>query len=175
METELMSEPALLSRQPFTTPTVTIHWLVYGGALPFVFAALLVFFPGLAGLFSLSAAQVAQFAAFYGLAIISFISGSHWGLLLPGTQFPALRLPDGLVLKGLLASNAIVVAAWVSVCFLSVTSALIIEVLCFAVLLVSDRALLRAELIAHDYYRLRQRISAIVVGALALILLGLNL
>jgi hypothetical protein len=130
--------------------------LAYAGALPFAACAILtaVGVPGIAGIGSW-----ADIAAGYGLAIVSFMAGVHWGTYLYHSSNVPLNL--------LVTSNAITVAVWLAFVLMPVAATLGVMALAFLLLLGVDYRLAGAGLITPTYLALRRNVTLIVVAMLA--------
>jgi hypothetical protein len=108
---------------------VLLHLLPYAGALPFMACAILL---------------IAQFellpllgsthnvARSYGLLIISFMAGVHWGQHLAGVRGPFSLL---------MSSNAAALAAWFGFLLLSLQWFYVLLIVLFAAIYIIDRQL----------------------------------
>ena len=133
--------------------------LAFAGALPFVACALLLW----AGHSTVPVlGPVSNVAASYGLLILSFMAGVHWGQRLSGVE-TSLNL--------FLTSNAVALAAWFSYLLLSPRLYFASLAVLFAVVLLIDRRLGAEGHISSDYLRTRTSVSALVVLSLAVIAL----
>ena len=131
--------------------------LTYAGGLPFAACALLPF----AGVDAIpNIGSVDMIARVYGLAIASFVAGSHWGIYL----FNQDRSPMNLFL----ASNVVVLAAFFAFLFTIAAIVLFVLVLALLYLLFVDFSLFRAGVTTRGYFDLRLRITLIVCACLAL-------
>ncbi len=133
--------------------------LAFAGALPFVASALFLWsgelqFPGFGG--------VEKIASSYGLLILAFMAGSHWGQYLSGSK-------SGVNL--LLTSNAVALAGWFAYLLLSSRLFFAILAALFAALLMIDRKLKSEGFLDSEYMTTRSVVSAIVVMSLAIIAL----
>ncbi len=133
--------------------------LTYAGVLPFVGCALMPFL-GLQQLWNLGSYD--YIAAAYGLAIVCFLCGAHWGTYL----YHRDRGPDNLFIT----SNVIVVACWFAFLMAAKAITLFVLILAFLCLLVIDYRLLKAGLLTDYYFRMRSIATAIAVVALAVII-----
>jgi hypothetical protein len=126
--------------------------LAYAGALPFAACAVLLFASvnAIAGI-----GGWADVAASYGVAIVSFMAGVHWGTYLYRSSETSLNL--------LLISNAITVSVWLAFVFAPVTASLITTSVAFLLLLLVDYRLAGARLITPRYLTLRRNVTTIVV------------
>ena len=133
--------------------------LTYAGALPFVACALMPLF-GMETLWNLG--SYVHIAAAYGLAIVCFLCGAHWGTYL----YHRAAAPDNLFLT----SNVIVVACWFAFLMAAKAITLFVLILAFLCLLFIDYRLLRAGLLTEYYFRMRTIATVIAVASLALII-----
>ncbi len=130
---------------PGAALSVTAHRLGYGGLVPFVAGALLVW------LVRPEAHPYVTLAlSAYAAVVISFLGGIHWGLAMRLAEPPAVLLMWGVV-PALVASVAVMMPA---------ESGLVIhgamQLACYAV----DRRLYRLQGVAH-WLTLRFRLSAV--------------
>jgi hypothetical protein len=127
-------------------------WLAYAGTLPFIFCAAAPWFglPVLPGV-----GPCSEIAAAYGLAIVSFMAGVHWGTYL----YQSARVPLNLFVT----SNAITVSVWLAFIVTPVTIALAVLLAAFLVLLSIDTRLAQLRLLSDDYMHMRRNVTAIVV------------
>jgi len=133
--------------------------LTYAGVLPFIGCALMPLV-GLRELWNLGSFD--HIAAAYGLAIVCFLCGAHWGTYL----YNRTAAPDNLFLT----SNVIVVACWFAFLMAAQAITLFVLILAFLCLLVIDYRLLRADLLTDYYFRMRATATVIAVLALAIII-----
>ncbi len=131
------------------------RYLAYAGALPFLASGLLPWV-GVDSLGPLGSAR--DVLALYGLAIASFLCGTHWTFELkdPGHWGPSLFI----------VSNVLVVAAWAALIAAPVRIALGVLALVFVALLAVDQRIHARGGTSVDYWRVRQRVTAIVLFAL---------
>jgi hypothetical protein len=131
--------------------------LAYAGTLPFIACAILpwIGMPVVAGIGS-----CAYIAAAYGVAIVSFMAGIHWGTFL----YQADSLPVNL----LLTSNAITVAVWLAFILTPVAVSIAVIAAALVLLLAVDFRLARAGLLTPDYLRTRRNVTLIVLAMLML-------
>lgn len=133
--------------------------LTYAGLLPFIGCALLPF----AGIRELRGLGSVDFiAATYGLAIVCFLCGAHWGTSL----YNRTAAPDNL----LVTSNVIVVACWIAFLAGAPAVTLFALILAFLSLLFIDYRLLKAGLLTDYYFRMRATATGVGVIALAIII-----
>jgi hypothetical protein len=133
--------------------------LTYAGALPFIACALMPLF-GMETLWNLGG--YVHIAAAYGLAIVCFLCGAHWGTYL----YNRPAAPDNLFVT----SNVIVVACWFAFLMAAQAITLFVLILAFLCLLFIDYRLLRAGLLTEYYFRMRTIATVIAVVSLALII-----
>ena len=132
--------------------------LTYAGVLPFVGCALMPLV-GLQELWNLGSYD--HIAAAYGLAIVCFLCGAHWGTYL----YRRASAPDNLFIT----SNVIVVACWFAFLMAAKAVTLFVLILAFLCLLVIDYRLLKAGLITDYYFRMRSIATIVAVVALGTI------
>ena len=101
-------------------------------------------------------------AAAYGLAIVCFLCGAHWGTYL----YNRTAAPDNLFVT----SNVIVVACWFAFLMAAQAITLFVLILAFVCLLFIDYRLLRAGLITEFYFRMRMIATVIAVISLAVVI-----
>jgi len=101
-------------------------------------------------------------AAAYGLAIVCFLCGAHWGTYL----YNRTAAPDNLFIT----SNVIVVACWFAFLMAAQAITLFVLILALLCLLFIDYRLLRADLLTDYYFRMRTTATFIAVLALAIII-----
>ena len=125
------------------------------GTIPFVAAAV----AALAGIDSIwNVPSVTAAVVAYGLAIVSFVAGTHWGLYLQYRGSAPINL--------FVSSNAAVLVPWLTFVVASTESTLVALVLTFLFLAFVDWRLARANLVETAYLRLRLTATAIVCIAL---------
>jgi hypothetical protein len=130
--------------------------LALTGAVPFAASA----FMALAGIdVPVPAALV---ASSYGLTIISFLCGVHWGTYLYRDSEAPLNL--------FLTSNVIVVAAWLTWLLASLGVALGTQVLAFAILLLIDYRMFSLGLVTQDYFVTRFEATTVAVLSHAVVI-----
>jgi hypothetical protein len=133
--------------------------LTYAGVLPFVGCALMPFL-GLQELWNLGSYD--HISAAYGLAIVCFLCGAHWGTYL----YHRANASDNLFIT----SNVIVVACWFAFLIAAKAITLFVLILAFLCLLVIDYRLLKAGIITDYYFRMRSIATIVAVVALAVII-----
>ncbi len=129
--------------------------LTYAGSLPFIACALLPWV-GITELGPLGAWD--QVLVMYGLAIASFLAGTHWAF--------ELARPGSYGMSLFLLSNAVVLAVWFAALVATSAIALAVQCIAFLVLLWVDRTVAAGDGTPPGYFAMRQRISFIVLAAL---------
>ncbi len=133
--------------------------LTYAGALPFFLCALLPF----AGLVEWeNVGSFEYIARLYGLAIASFVAGSHWGMYLYNRE----SSPSNLFLT----SNAVVLAAWSAFLFTIPVLTEFVLLLAFLYLLFVDYNLYKAGVTTPYYFRMRLNVTLIVCVSIVVII-----
>ncbi len=126
--------------------------LAYSGTLPFVACTFLL----AAGAPDINGFNNwAEIAAGYGLAIVAFMAGVHWGMYMQPSPSSPLNL--------LLTSNALTVAVWLTFVLAPTSVSLIATGLAFALLLGIDYRLADAGMMAPAYLVLRRNVTCIVI------------
>ncbi len=129
--------------------------LTYAGAIPFLACAVAPY----VGMHSLGPfGEWQDILVLYGVAIASFLAGTHWAF--------GLGEPRGKGSTVLVVSNAIVLAVWIAALVATFPVALGVQFLAFVVLLFIDRSVATAGKTTAGYFRMRLRITAIVLAAL---------
>lgn len=136
--------------------------LAFAGAIPFTAAALLSL--GDVGI-AMPSGDLYGIAASYGLAIISFLAGTHWAFQL----LRANETPFDLFIS----SNVAVVVVWLAFLALSMAWVLAIEAIAFVALLMVDYRLLKIGVVTELYFRARAIASAIATASLLTLLINL--
>lgn len=132
--------------------------LAIAGTIPFVAGALLP----LLGYTSLPlVGPTEQLVASYGLAIVSFLTGAHWGTYLLGRSVDSINL--------FITSNAILLAAWVAYIGAGIKVAIGVQVIALLVLLYIDRRLAAGGVISAHYFRIRTVATTIATVSLLLV------
>ncbi len=132
--------------------------LTLTGATPFVACALLPML-GLAALEPLG--RLDAIASSYGLAIASFVSGSHWGVFLRDAEYSPLNL--------FVTSNVALLAAWIAYIAAALHWQLVAQIIAFVFLWAVDQRLCQSGLITPHYFRVRTIATGIVCASLILI------
>jgi hypothetical protein len=94
----------------------------------------------------------------YGLGILSFLAGSHWGTYLYRSSESPINL--------MIASNLLFLAAWFAFVFAGPPVASATQIAVFVALLAVDDRLRRSGLIDGHYFRIR--LTATLVAVLSL-------
>lgn len=138
----------------------TYQSLAFAGALPLVACALLPFI----GVESVSlVGALDAVAGSYGLAILSFVAGTHWALQL-------LR-PSETPFNLFVSSNVVFLAVWIGWLVAPLNQALIIQAAAFTFLLHVDRRLAVRGITSRDYLRVRSVATGAAFASLLLIAL----
>ena len=125
--------------------------LTYAGALPFVLCAALPFF-GVDAWRNVGSFEYV--ARLYGLAIASFVAGSHWGTYLYNREASPTNL--------FLTSNADVLATWFAFLITGAVMTQFVLLLSFLYLLFVDYNLNKAGLTTPHYFRTRSNVTIVV-------------
>lgn len=118
--------------------------LALAGTTPFVACALLPLL-GIDTLPVLGALDV--LASTYGLAIICFLAGVHWGTYLYGASATSFNL--------FISSNVVLLAVWFAFVIASLDWSIATQIVAFQVLLFIDYRLNQSAVISSDYFRIR--------------------
>ena len=133
--------------------------LALSGTIPFIAAALLP----MLGYDSLPhLGPLVQLVASYGLAIVCFLAGAHWGIYLSGRSDPSLSL--------FVFSNAIFLAVWFAYVGSDVKMAIGMQILAFLILLFIDLRLRSGGVISATYFRVRTVATLIVIISLSIVI-----
>jgi hypothetical protein len=133
--------------------------LALAGTIPFIACALL---PVL-GYDSVSyLGPLDEVVASYGLAIVCFLAGAHWGTYLSGRSADSLNL--------FVISNVIFLAAWFAYVGADVKWAVGTQVLAFLTLLFIDMQLKHSDVISAAYFRVRSVATLIAAISLLIVL-----
>ncbi len=103
-----------------------------------------------------------QLLASYGLAIICFLAGAHWGTYLSG------RCADSLNL--FIISNAIFLVVWFAYIGTDVETAIGVQIFAFVALLLIDRRLRIDDVISAPYFRVRSMATLIAIVSLLIVI-----
>jgi hypothetical protein len=118
--------------------------LAFAGALPFIATAIL----SLSGVGTIwPFGNVYNVAASYGLAILSFLAGTHWAF--------QLMKPMDIPFDLFISSNFAVVFVWLSYLSLHVSWVLAIQAITFVALLAVDYRLRQIGVVSRPYFRAR--------------------
>ena len=130
------------------------HVLIFAGGLPFIAGALLL----LLGVKTLPLlCNVTETMAAYGMVIVIFLTGIHWGQQLSfGKSAPGLFV----------SSNIIAVMVWLSWLVLAPRLFILVLVAPLVILLYIDFILNRNRVIGQGYFRSRVIITPIVICCL---------
>ena len=136
--------------------------LMYLGALPFIAGALL-------SLLSIDTlpwlGSVVHIVSVYALVISVFMAGILWGVTLQ------VNTDNFLGQVNFLISNVLALTIWfVYLIYPDSHSFLLTTVVAFLWLLMLDAKLIKQQLISSSYYRVRKRVSAIVIMSLLVIM-----
>lgn len=131
--------------------------LSYAGGLPFLACALAPY----AGITELGPLGVwDRVLVMYGLAIASFLAGTHWAF--------ELARPGAHAVSLFIVSNVLVLAVWLAALVAVPAIALGVQGIVFLVLLRVDSAVAAADGTPPGYLATRRRITFIVLAALAI-------
>jgi hypothetical protein len=132
--------------------------LALAGTLPFIASALLP----LLGHDSLPhLGPLDQVVASYGLAIVCFLAGAHWGVYLSGRSTGSLNL--------FVISNVIFLAVWFAYVGAGINIAIGIQVAAFLALLFIDLRLKNSDVISAAYFQVRMMATMIAVVSLLVV------
>ena len=138
------------------TMTKTFYYLIYAGTIPFILCSI-CFSAGIKSIYLLG--SVDKILSAYGLVILSFLSGSHWGQhLYINRRIWGCTLP--------VLSNIIAVLLCFSFLVLDFKKLVAIFVAAFIILLIIDHRLFQMHLISDHYFQTRCFVSAIVIISL---------
>ena len=137
--------------------TPIYKYLALVGTLPFIICTLFFISPS-SNIGTTAWVEMALHS--YGLVIVTFMCGTHWGLYLFTHPQCSINL--------FIISNLITLVCWF--CYLSEHGTIILlsQICAFIVLLAIDRHLQQKEIIHMDYYKTRRNITAIVVLTLSM-------
>ena len=135
--------------------------LALTGTTPFVACALLPLF----GIDTLPVLGALDFlASTYGLAIICFLAGAHWGIYLYGQS----RTPFNLFVS----SNVVLLAVWFAFIGANLAWSIAVQIIAFQTLLFIDFRLNQGAIISAMYLRIRFVATLIASISLLAILLS---
>ena len=129
------------------------------GAIPFVAAAAFIF-NGVESIGPLRSVTESLLA--YGLAIVSFVAGTHWGIYLESRSSAPTNL--------FVSSNAAVLVPWLTFVVGSIEHTLIALILTFVFLTLVEWRLYTAKLVTRAYFHMRVTATLIVGISLLLVL-----
>jgi len=133
--------------------------LALAGTIPFIASALL---PVL-GHYSLPyLGPLDQLVASYGLAIVCFLAGAHWGTYLSGRYTGSLNL--------FVISNVIFLAVWFAYVGAGIETAIGVQIFAFLTLLFIDLRLSTSDVISATYFRVRTVATLIAVVSLLIVI-----
>ena len=133
--------------------TLLAQILTYGGTLPLVLAII-------AHYMKLDV-DALGLASLYCAFIISFVSGTHWGMFL----FHSNKCPHNLFITSIFTA----LAGWASVLLPDVKTGLVMQSLCFLYLMVLDYRMKRSGLAPTWYYALRHNATAIMIFSIVML------
>lgn len=139
--------------------TRTCSALTLAGTLPFLGCAIAPLF-GYASVPLLGPLDAV--VASYGLAIVCFLAGTHWGLYLAGSSAGVLNL--------FVLSNTVFLAVWIAYIAASIEVAIGVQVLAFLALLPVEFKLRKGDVISRSYLRIRGIATLIAVASLIVVL-----
>ena len=138
------------------TVTKAFYYLIYAGTIPFILCSI-CFSAGIKSIYLLG--SVDKILSAYGLVILSFLSGSHWGQhLYINRRIWGCTLP--------VLSNIIAVLLCFSFLVISFKELVAIFVAAFIILLIIDHRLFQMHLISDHYFQTRCFVSVIVIISL---------
>ena len=141
--------------------TLTSKLLIYLGTLPFIFISILIAIK-YKGLLDYGITNIEAIISIYAIAIISFISGSHWGL-----NFKLKSLLSSLIL---ISSNITVISIWLAYLFLIFEIFIFVASVAFIILLFIDKKLLDEAFYTRKYFQTRLIATSIVLLSFCLML-----
>ncbi|MDG1287975.1 MAG: DUF3429 domain-containing protein [Rickettsiales bacterium] len=129
--------------------------LTYAGALPFLACAALLFM-GISVVPLIGETRL--IAQSYGLLILSFLCGIHWGTYLYKAPSSPLNL--------FISSNVIVIGVWVLSLVAMPRISLLGSAIGFALIILIEWKLYKADLISRAYFKMRRNVSFVVITCL---------
>ena len=139
--------------------------LTYAGSIPFVACGVLLFMdqdtlpilgPSYLG-------HIESIISFYGLVIVSFMAGTHWGIHINDSSKISKILP--------ITSNLVALISWISHLVVSFKVFIFVISVFFAMILFIDKLLRDEEIISNEYFKLRFSVTIIVLFSLALMVI----
>ena len=134
----------------------TSNILILMGSIPFIFFVALSFF-SLDNFFNYS---INYLASIYSIIIISFISGTHWGIFLNN------KIPINLFAS----SNIVTITVYFSFLTLDNFYFTLISIISFISLLLFDFYIYKQAITLIDYFVIRFLVSMIVIFSLIILL-----
>lgn len=134
----------------------TSNILILMGSIPFIFFVALSFF-SLDNFFNYS---INYLASIYSIIIISFISGTHWGIFLNN------KIPINLFAS----SNIVTITVYFSFLTLDNFYFTLISIISFISLLLFDFYIYKQAITLIDYFVIRFLVSMIVIFSLLILL-----
>lgn len=132
--------------------------LAYCGAIPFIVFALL----HLADIQQIKhLGTTTQLTISYGLLIVSFMCGIHWGI----------QLQRSIKTNLFIISNVLTLSCWFIYLMGPVFIIIITYILCFSALLYIDHQLKSSSMISGEYFKMRTIVTSIVIISLLVQLL----
>ena len=133
--------------------------LALAGTIPFIAGALLP----LVGLEALPhLGPLDQLVASYGLAIVCFLAGAHWGTYLARRPTNSLNL--------FVISNVIFLAVWFAYVGAGIKTAIGMQIFAFLTLLLIDLRLRSGDVISATYFRVRAVATLIAIVSLLFVI-----
>jgi hypothetical protein len=133
--------------------------LALAGTIPFIAAALLP----LLGHDALPyLGPLDKLVASYGLAIVCFLAGAHWGTYLSGRSADSLNL--------FVISNVVFLAVWFAYLGAGIKAAIGVQIFAFLTLLFIDMRLRSNEIISTTYLRVRTVATMIAIVSLLVVI-----
>jgi len=139
--------------------------LTYLGSIPFIVCGILLFMgedtlpiigPSYLG-------HIESIISFYGLVIVSFMAGTHWGIHINDSSKISKILP--------ITSNLVALISWISHLVVSFKVFIFVISVFFAMILFIDKLLRDEEIISNEYFKLRFSVTIIVLFSLALMVI----
>jgi len=133
--------------------------LALAGTIPFIASALLP----MLGYDSLPyLGPLDKLVASYGLAIVCFLAGAHWGIYLSGRSAGSLNL--------FVISNVIFLAVWFAYVGAGIKIAIGVQIFAFLALLFIDLRLKDSDVISAAYFRVRTMATTIAFVSLLIVI-----
>lgn len=141
--------------------TLVSKYLIYLGTLPFIFFSIIIAYK-INEMPNYSNLDFETIISVYTIAIISFISGSHWA--------QSSKVNNLLTTLILISSNIIVVLIWFAYLFLIFEVFIFISSIILVILLYIEKILLSEVLCSKTYYHHRVFATSIVLISFCLML-----